>query len=138
MQKGIDFPTAATKASRMSQQSSHTIHSDTHLCLSHSLPLIRERWREGETRWYLWCSSGSLQNPCLQHFNNWALCPRPHQNLLLQSIRYSDTDMKYHLELHSCRWGCCFSVVFSWAQRCWSLWETCHQIQVGIFAPVFS
>lgn len=100
------------------------IHSDTYLCLSHSLLLIRERWREGEPRWCLWCSSGSLQNPCFLHQNNSSLCG----NLLSQSIRCSDMDMKYHLELHSCRWGCWFSVVFSWAQRCWSLWEIHHQI----------
>lgn len=99
MQKKLYFPTVTTKASPVSQQPLHTIHSDTHLCLSHALPLIRERWKEGETRWCLWCSWGSLQNPCFLHFNNWALCCRPHRNLLLQSTRYFDIDMKSHLEL---------------------------------------
>lgn len=50
MQKKLSFPTVTTKGSPVSQQSLDTIQSDTHLCLSHSLPLIRggEKERQGD------------------------------------------------------------------------------------------
>lgn len=98
-----------------------------------------QRWRQGETRWCLWCSLGSLPKIPPSYTSVTELCVTDLMEISYYSpIRCSDMGTKYHLELHSCRRGCCFPVVFSWAQRCRSLWQISHQIQAGSFVPVFS